>query len=457
MTMPNGKALLDPDDSLTPPFDVRAEQTVLSAMLLAPDEISAVSQVLREQDFYRPPHTAIYRAILDLHQHGHPTDPVAVSAELERRGELDRVGGAPYLHTLYAVPSTAANAAYYAEIVAEKSVLRSMGEVGTRMTQRGYGNLQGEDVDDVLEKMRADLDAVIERRVSRSGWIPTPALAAGLEHHLAQLDVSDHDVLSTGLPDLDRLLKIRPGELIFVAARPSVGKTLLGLRFARQVAFRHRRTALVVSLEMSELELTARILAAEANVEMAKLLPDVHRPELTERDLRKLTECYTDLADAPLLLDVAESASYTADTLRARLRQLQRQDMLPALVVVDYLGLMQHPAAERNDLALGETGRRLKLTAREFGVPIIAIHQMNREVEKRQDKRPLMSDLHNSGALEQHANAILFLVPELSDDGVETGVVTLHIGKNRSGPKNGTVSLLARGHVGDIASYSDAA
>lgn len=438
------------DLTMPMPDDLRRERMLIGLALNGAAETEEIAAYLAAEDFRDPRLGAIWEACLTCLDTIGQVHFNLVHDVLAERGQLEYVGTGVALHTLW--DQRAGTPGYWIEKLQAAQRRRLTIEGTVRAHQVGVQADWTADPDAAAAAVEQAFTDALTSSTSRSSFMPAPLLAGGLDEHLAELALVDQDVLSTGLTDLDRLVKIRPGELIIVAARPSVGKTLLGVRFARQVALRHHRPAYVASLEMSELELRARVLAAEANVEMNKLLPDSNRPALTEHEERRLREQMTKHAEAPLFVDAAES--YSVGTLRSRLRQMRRLNQSPAIAVIDYLGLMELPTAERHDLALGEAARQLKMTAREYGVPIILIAQMNREYEKRAEKRPMMSDLHNSGALEQHANAILFLVPELADNGTETGVVTIHIGKNRSGPKNGQVNLLARGHYGDIAPFA---
>lgn len=450
----SGRGHTDPEQRLDltmpVPDDLHREKMLVGLALDGAAQTEEIAAHLAAEDFRDPRLGAIWEACLTSWDTTGEVHPNLVFEVLSERAQLEYVGGAPALHTLWSQRS--GTPGYWIEQLLKAQRRRAALEGTVRAHQLAIQADWMADPDAAAAMVEQAFTDALTSRSSTAAAVPVPLMSTGLDAHLAELAIADENVLPTGLSDLDRLVKIRPGELIIVAARPSVGKTLLGLRFARHVAFRHQRPALFVSLEMSPMEMRALIYASEANIERNKLLPAPDRPELTELDLRRLHKRSEELANAPLYVDVADS--YSVGSLRSRLRQLQRLDKLPALVVVDYLGLMELPVAERKDLALGEAGRMLKLTAREFDVPIVAIHQMNREVEKRQDKRPLMSDLHNSGALEQHANTILFLVPEQAEDGTETGVVTLHIAKNRSGPRGGTIDLVARGHYGDIAPFA---
>ncbi|WP_189062258.1 replicative DNA helicase, partial [Longimycelium tulufanense] len=398
----------DPTES-----ELAAERAVLGLAMLSAEACDTINEYVRPEDLYRPPHQAILAALLEAADRNGTTRPITVLHVLERRGELDRCGGAPYLHTLLAEAPPVASLRHHLELLLGGIRRRRTLEGLVRAQQRALVGDWADDPDAVAAEVEnAFTDAVATG--GTGGFQAEPTLSGGWEAHMAELEMADVATLPTGLPDLDRVLKIRPGDLVVVAARPGVGKSLMGLRLAREVAYTHGLPAYLASLEMTQLEVNARILAAEANVEVTKLLPG-NRPELTEDDRRRLAFATERLRGGPLYIDA--TPSYSLGTLRSRLRRLDRRGQRPSLVVLDYLGLMSLPAADRHDLALGEATRQLKVTALEFEVPVIAIHQLNREVERRADKKPVLSDLHNSGAIEQHANAVLLLFEDEDQPG----------------------------------------
>ncbi|WP_339124519.1 DnaB-like helicase N-terminal domain-containing protein, partial [Pseudonocardia sp. D17] len=254
-----------------PPQDLTAEQSVLGGMLLSKDAIADVVEILRPDDFYRPAHQTVYDCILDLYGRGEPADAVTVSAELQRRGELIRLGGAPYLHTLIATVPTAANAAYYAEIVAEKAILRRLVEAGTRIVQLGYHGADGSDVDEVVDRAQAAIYEVTERTTSED-YTPLEEL---LQPTMDEIDaIASRGGVALGVPtgfaDLDAVTNgLHPGQMVVVAARPGLGKSTLGLDFARSCSVRHGMTSAVFSLEMSKSEIVMRLLSAEARIRLA--------------------------------------------------------------------------------------------------------------------------------------------------------------------------------------------
>jgi replicative DNA helicase len=380
-----------------PPQDLAAEQSVLGGMLLSKDAIADVIEALGPEDFYRPAHQAVYDCILDLYGRGEPADPITVSAELERRGELGRVGGAPYLHTLIATVPTAANAGYYAEIVSEKAVLRRLVEAGTRIVQYGYGANQsdGASIDEVVDRAQAAIYDVTERRTSED----YAALEDLLQPTMDEIDaIASRGGSSRGIPtgfmDLDEVTNgLHPGQMIIVAARPGVGKSTLGLDFMRSCSIKHGLSSVIFSLEMSRTEIVMRMLSAEAKIRLA----DMRGGKMSDDDWTRLARRMSEISEAPLFID--DSPNMTMMEIRAKARRLKQRNDL-RLVVVDYLQLMSSgKRVESRQQEVSEFSRQLKLLAKEIEVPVIAISQLNRGPEQRTDKRPMLSDLRESGCL----------------------------------------------------------
>ncbi|EID54349.1 replicative DNA helicase [Saccharomonospora xinjiangensis] len=380
-----------------PPQDTAAEQSVLGGMLLSKDAIADVVEVLRPGDFYRPAHQAVYDCILDLYGRGEPADPITVSAELERRGELARVGGAPYLHTLIATVPTAANAGYYAKIVAEKAILRRLVEAGTRIVQYGYGadNSDGGDVNEVVDRAQSAIYEVTERRTSED----YVALEELLQPTMDEIDAiasrgGTAQGIPTGFTDLDEVTNgLHPGQMIIIAARPGVGKSTLGLDFARSCSIKHGMTSVVFSLEMSRTEIVMRMLSAEAKIRLA----DMRGGRMSDDDWTRLARRMSEISEAPLFID--DSPNLTMMEIRAKARRLKQRNDLK-LVVVDYMQLMTSgKRVESRQQEVSEFSRQLKLLAKELEVPVVAISQLNRGPEQRTDKRPMLADLRESGCL----------------------------------------------------------
>ena len=378
----------------TPPQDVAAEQSVIGGMLMSKDAIADVVETLRGNDFYRPAHEAIYDAILDLYGRGEPADAVTVAAELTKRGELARIGGAPYLHTLLSSVPTAANAGYYARIVRERAVLRRLVDAGTRIVQLGYAT-DGGDVDDLVNTAQAEVYAVTERRTAED-YVP---LKDVINSTMEEIDAASHRGegmigVPTGFTDLDLLTNgLHPGQMIVVAARPAVGKSTLGLDIARSASIRNGMTSVIFSLEMSRNEISMRMLSAESQVP----LQNMRKGTMRDEDWTRLARTMGRVSEAPLFID--DSPNMSLMEIRAKCRRLkQRHDL--KLVVIDYLQLMSSgKRVESRQQEVSEFSRAIKLLAKELEVPVIAISQLNRGSEGRTDKKPQMSDLRESGCL----------------------------------------------------------
>ncbi|WP_280403317.1 replicative DNA helicase [Nocardia brasiliensis] len=378
-----------------PPHDMAAEQSVLGGMLLSKDAIADVIEVMRPGDFYRPAHQAVYDTILDLYGRGEPADPVTVAAGLDRRGELKRIGGPPYLVTLTQTVPTAANASFYAEIVAEKAILRRLVEAGTRIVQYGYAGADGQDIAEVVDRAQAEVYEVTERRTTED-FLPLEEL---LQPTMDEIDsIASRGGISLGVPtgftELDELTNgLHPGQMIIVAARPGVGKSTLGMDFMRSCSIKHGLPSVIFSLEMSRTEIVMRLLSAEAKIKLG----DMRAGRMSDDDWTKLARRMSEISEAPLFVD--DSPNLTMMEIRAKARRLkQRHDL--KLVVVDYLQLMTSgKKVESRQQEVSDFSRNLKLLAKELEVPVVAISQLNRGPEQRTDKRPMVSDLRESGCL----------------------------------------------------------
>ncbi|GAB2985464.1 replicative DNA helicase [Actinotalea caeni] len=426
----------------TPPQDVAAEQSVLGGMMLSKDAIADVVEVLRGTDFYRPAHEAIYDAIIDLYGRGEPADAVTVAAELTKRGEIGRIGGAPYLHTLISSVPTAANAGFYARIVRERAVLRKLVDAGTRIAQLGYAT-DGGDVDDLVNTAQAEVYAVTERRTSED-YLPLKDILNGT---MEEIDAASHRGegmvgVPTGFKDLDALTNgLHPGQMIVVAARPAVGKSTLGLDIARAASIKHGLTSVIFSLEMSRNEIAMRMLSAESQVPLTHL----RKGSMRDDDWTRLARTMGKLSDAPLFID--DSPNMSLMEIRAKCRRLkQRHDL--RLVVVDYLQLMSSgKRVESRQQEVAEFSRALKLLAKELELPVIAISQLNRGSEQRTDKKPQMSDLRESGSIEQDADVVILLHREdmYEKESPRAGEADIIVAKHRNGPTD-TIVVAFQGH-----------
>nr|WP_163895467.1 replicative DNA helicase [Mycolicibacterium hippocampi] len=378
-----------------PPQDPAAEQAVLGGMLLSKDAVADVLEKLRPGDFYKPGNQIVYDAILDLYGRGEPADAVTVAAELDRRGMLRRVGGAPYLHTLISTVPTAANAGYYAEIVAEKALLRRLVEAGTRVVQYGYAGADGADVTDVVDRAQAEIYDVTERRASEDFVV----LEELLQPTMDEIDaIASSGGMSRGVPtgfvELDEVTNgLHAGQMIIIAARPGVGKSTLGLDFMRSCSIKNQLPSVIFSLEMSKSEIVMRLLSAEAKIKLA----DMRSGRMSDDDWTRLARRMSEISEAPLFID--DSPNLTMMEIRAKARRLSQKAGL-RLIVVDYMQLMSSGKKyESRQQEVSDFSRSLKLMAKELEVPVVAISQLNRGPEQRTDKKPMVSDLRESGCL----------------------------------------------------------
>ena len=419
-----------------PPQDLAAEQSVLGGMLMSKDAIADVIEALRSGDFYKPAHTLVFDAVLNLYSRGEPADAITVASELDKAGSLSRVGGAVYLHTLMATVPTAANAGFYAQIVAEKAILRRLVEAGTRIVQLGYGGNEGDvgggEVDEIVDRAQAEIYEVTERRSSEDYVVLEELLQPTMDEIDAIAMAGGRAAgVPTGFADLDNLTNgLHPGQMIIVAARPGIGKSTLALDIARHAAVKHHKTAVIFSLEMSKTEITMRLLSAEAGIRLSQM----RSGSMSEQDWQKIVRRMTEISDAPLFID--DSPNMTMIQIRAKARRLKQRNDL-RLIVVDYLQLMTSgKRVESRQQEVSEFSRQMKLLAKELEVPVIAISQLNRGPEQRTDKRPMLSDLRESGSLEQDADMVILVHrPDAWEaDDPRAGEADLIVAKLRNGP-----------------------
>lgn len=436
-----------PDDErqptgLVPPQDVQAEQSVLGSMLLSKDAIADAVEMVDGEDFYRPAHGAIYAAMIELFGRGEPVDAITVADELTKRGDLQRIGGQAYLHELIQGVPTAANAGFYAEIVAERAVLRRLVEAGTRIVQMGYAD-GGGDVVEVINAAQAEVFGVTAGKEAEDYVKLGEIIAATAD----EIDAaSGHNGELTGVPtgftDLDQLTNgLHPGQMIVVAARPAVGKSTLGLDIARACSIKAGMASVVFSLEMSKSEISMRLLSAEGGIQLQHMRKGTMRDE----DWTRLATTMGKVADAPLFID--DSPNMSLMEIRSKCRRLKDRNNLK-LVIIDYLQLMTSgKRVESRQQEVSEFSRALKLLAKELGVPVIAISQLNRGPEQRTDKRPQMSDLRESGSIEQDADMVILLHREDSYDreSERAGEADLIVAKHRNGPTD-TITVAFQGH-----------
>jgi len=425
----------------TPPQDVPAEQSVLGAMMMSKDAIANVVETVKGRDFYRPSHELIYDAILDLYGKGEPADPITVAAELTRRGEIGKVGGHVYIHDLLSSVSIAANAGYYAEIVREKAVLRRLVEASIRIAQMGYEGT-GE-VADIVDQAQQTIYNVTEGKTSED-YKPLSQLIEPTWNELEAIASRGGRLagVPTGFAELDELTNgLHPGQMIIIAARPAIGKSTLALDFARSAAIKHGQTTAIFSLEMSASEIMTRLLSAEAGLKLHHL----RTGKLSDDDWDRLSKVTGRIEAAPLFID--DSPNLTMMEIRAKARRMkQRYDL--KLVIIDYLQLMSSgKKVENRQVEVSEFSRQIKLLAKELEIPVIAISQLNRGSEQRTDKKPLLSDLRESGSLEQDADMVILLHREDAYNKDERpGEADFIIAKHRNGETR-TITAAFQGHL----------
>jgi replicative DNA helicase len=431
-------ATLDDNLRKVPPQNLEAESSVLGGILLENEAVNVVLELLRPEDFYRESHRKIFRAIIDLTDRGEPVDLITLSDFLKIRNELDAVGGTAYLASLADFVPTAANIAYYARIVREKSVLRSLIATATDIATRGYEE-QG-NVDEFLDSAEKVIFEISEKKV-KAAFVSVGDMIKDTLKTVERL--YERKEMITGVPtgygDLDKLTAgLQPADLIIVAGRPGMGKTSFALNIATNAAFAGVGAA-VFSLEMAKEQLVLRMLCSEARVNSSK----VRSGYLGERDFPQLAKAAGRLHDAPIYID--DTPAISVLELRAKARRLVRDHTKKiGLIVVDYLQLMRGMGGANNrEQEISEISRSLKALAKELGLPVIALSQLNRKVEDRTGRKPQMSDLRESGAIEQDADVIMFIYrEELYDKNNEDvkGKAEVIVEKQRNGP-TGTITL----------------
>lgn len=424
-----------------PPQDNDAEQAVLGSMLTSKDAIADVLEAVKAADFYHPAHEFIFSAVLDLYGRGEPADPITVANELSRTGMLQRTRGPLYLHDLFAKVSVAANAGYYARIVREKAILRRLVEASLKIAQLGYAG-EG-DVADIVDRAQAAVYSVTDGSTSEDYQPLSELLEATLDEMEALSSRSGEMAgVPTGFIELDELTNgLHGGQMVILAARPAVGKSTLGLDFARSCSIRNGLTSAIFSLEMSKVEITMRLLSAEAQIP----LNHIRKGTMSEEDWQRVANKMATISSAPLYID--DSPNLTMMEIRAKARRLKQKHGLK-LIVIDYLQLMTSgKKVESRQLEVSEFSRQIKLLAKELDVPVIAMSQLNRGPEQRTDKRPMVSDLRESGSLEQDADIVILLHREdiYDKESPRLGEADFIVAKNRNGPTR-TVVTAFQGH-----------
>ncbi|HEU0234440.1 MAG TPA: replicative DNA helicase [Gallionella sp.] len=431
-----------------PPHSVEAEQSVLGGLLLEASALDKIADLMTDDDFYRHEHRLIYRQIVRLSEMSKPVDVITVAEALEIAGELDKVGGLPYLGSLAQNVPSAANIRRYGEIVRERSIMRKLVEVGTDIAGSAY-NPTGRDAAQLLDEAESKVFEIAEAGSrGKQGFMSMPPLLTQVVERIETLygrdNQSDVTGTATGFTDLDRMTSgLQAGELIIVAGRPSMGKTAFSINIAENVALDSKLPVAIFSMEMGASQLAMRMLGSVGKLNQH----DLRTGRLQDDDWGRLTHALGKLNDAPIHID--ESAALSALEVRARARRLHRQHGGLGLIVLDYIQLMSSnagKASENRATEISEISRSLKSLAKELHVPVVALSQLNRSLEQRPNKRPVMSDLRESGAIEQDADLILFIYRDevYNSDSPDKGKAEIIIGKQRNGPI-GKVELAFRG------------
>lgn len=436
------------DEIKLPPHSIEAEQSVLGGLLLESSALDKIADLITGEDFYRKEHRLIYQQIVRLSELAKAIDVITVAEALEIAGKLSEVGGLPYLGGLAQNVPSAANVRRYGEIVRERSIMRKLVEVGSDIAGSAY-NPTGRDAAQLLDEAEKKVFEIAEAGSrGKQGFMSMPPLLTQVVEKIETLygrdNSSDVTGMATGFTDLDRMTSgLQPGDLVIVAGRPSMGKTAFSINIAENVALDSKLPVAIFSMEMGASQLATRMLGSVGKLNQH----DLRTGKLQDDDWGRLTHALGRLNDAPIFID--ESAALSALEIRARSRRLSRQHGQLGLIVVDYIQLMGSnagKASENRATEISEMSRSLKALAKELQVPVVALSQLNRSLEQRPNKRPVMSDLRESGAIEQDADLILFIYRDevYNSDSPDKGKAEIIIGKQRNGPI-GKVELAFRG------------
>lgn len=438
--------MADIQELRVPPQDHLAEQSVLGSIFISPDKLISVREYLQPEDFYKPAHRMVFKAMIDLNDANEPIDATTVRSILDSRQELQQVGGLVYLAELVSSVPTSANAEQYAQIVAEKSMLRHIIQSLTASVGKAYeGSLSAADILADTEKALVSIGEHTDRSDFKRISDVLSLNYENLEIRASQ--TSDVTGLPTGFRDLDKITTgLHPDQLIILAARPAVGKTAFVLNIAQNVGTKQNKPVAIFSLEMGAESLVDRMVAAEGLVESHSL----RTGQLTDQDWQNVTIAMGNLAKAPIFIDDTPGIKITE--IRARSRKLAQklgEDL--GLIIIDYLQLITGTRPENRQQEVSDISRQLKILAKELKVPVIALSQLSRGVEQRQDKRPVLSDIRESGSIEQDADIVAFLYrddyydrggeSEAREDGLPNNIIEVILEKNRAGAR-GTVNLI---------------
>src|SRR3989339_1061992 len=430
-----------------PPQNLQAEQSVIGSMLIDKNAIIKVVEFLRPDSFYRDAHRHIFEAILELFDKGEPVDLITVTEILRKNNTLEQAGGSVYVSDLLNSVPTAANVEYYAKIVEEKATLRKVIDAGTKMVGDAFD--EPEDVDQVLDRAESSIFEIALKR-SREGFHKLDQILTKVLDKIDHLYGKQEHItgIPTGYTDLDKLTAgFQNSDLIIIAARPSVGKTAFALNMAQNMAIKFKVPVAIFSLEMSKDQLAQRMLCSEAEIDAIRL----KTATLSDTGWKKLTKALGRLSEAPIYID--DTASMTATEIRAKARRLKMEKGL-GMIMIDYLQLMSGRGRVENRVQeISEISRSLKTLAREIDVPVIALSQLSRAVEQRPDRRPRLSDLRESGEIEQTADLVMFIHREdyYNPQAERGNIAEIIIAKQRNGPV-GTIELVFRKELAKFSS-----
>ena len=436
-----------------PPNSIQAEQAVLGGLMLDNEGWDKVAENVTEEDFYRKEHRYIFRAISQLASKMEPFDVVTVSEMLETMGEIDTVGGLAYVGMLAKDTPTAANIDSYAKIVRDRSVLRQLIHVGTNISGSVF-NPEGQETSQLLENAERQVFEIAEQQQrGKSGFIPVRSLLAKAVDKIESLYEQDNPItgVSTGFTDFDEMTSgLQAGDLVIVAGRPSMGKTTFAMNLAENVAIKAKKPVAVFSMEMPGDQLAMRMMSSLGRIDQHK----VRTGKLDDDEWPRMTSAINLLAETQLFID--DTPALTPIEVRSRSRRLMREHGQLGLIVLDYLQLMQSPSSgESRVQQISDISRNLKALAKELNVPVVALSQLNRNLEQRPNKRPVMSDLRESGSIEQDADVIVFIYRDevYNEDSADKGVAEIIIGKQRNGPI-GTSRLTFLGQYTRFENYT---
>ncbi len=421
-------------DIKLPPQNIEAEMSVLGSLMLDKEAIIKIANLIRLGDFYRDNHNLIYEAILELYEKNEPIDVLSLANRLEEKKQLEKIGGSSYLASLVNSVPSSSNVVHYAKVVQKKSTLRKLIEAANEILELGYQ--EGEDVEKMLDMAEQKLFAVSQKYIKQD-FVPIKSILESAFNRIDELHKGDHKMrgIPSGFPDMDKVLAgFQKSDLVILAARPSIGKTTLALDLARSVASKEKIPVGVFSLEMSADQLVDRMLAAQSGVDLWRLRTGRLKTDTGDDDFQRIGEAMGILSEAPIYIEDTGSANVME--MRTMARRLQSEHNV-GLIIIDYLQLMEgRTSGESRVNEISEISRALKQLARELNVPIIALSQLSRAVESRSPQIPKLSDLRESGSIEQDADVVMFLYREDREkpDTPNKNIVEVHIAKHRNGP-----------------------